>query len=560
MHGFLRAVWQRVRYERWISSYEIHTESDLARLGREIGSLAKQPLISVVVPVFNTPAAYLTEMIESVRRQIYPHWELCLADDASDAPHVDTILRDYLRVDARIKLISRPVNGHISAASNSALALATGDYVALLDHDDVLPAHALAMVVKYLNLHPKTRLLYSDEDKISASGQRHSPFFKPDWDPELILQTNFFCHFGIYEAALVRELGGFREGSEGSQDHDLVLRCSRKVAGDAIVHIPHVLYHWREAEQSTALGLVNKPYALAAGVAAVKAHLLALGRDAHVHAPLSEAPRILVEDVLPPTAPAILIVVDAFDSHGLEASLEALLQRTAYPDFRLIVIAREQQPIRHVDVDIIAAASRPEAMAAANAAIAESSAEYVCLLDAQTLVDAPDWLTRLARLAAISDVGLAGARLCAKDGRVIAAGLVRVSAVEAVLAKPGRKRQGPGYFGLNQLTRQVSLLPGAGLVARRAVLIEAGGLPDEADWIQRGVVLSERVSALGLRNMLVGASTLIRAEKLRRATSVKRSARSAGPDRDRFYNPNLALGPNGATFRMGFPPRIESSE
>ncbi|WP_069866862.1 glycosyltransferase family 2 protein [Pseudomonas citronellolis] len=224
-----------------------------------VAGFARRPLISIVVPTYNSDIALLHEMIESVRAQIYPQWELCIADDASTIEAVRTTLADYASRDARIKVVLRDRNGHIAEASNSALACASGEYVALLDHDDILPEHALYMVVKAINEHPGARLFYSDEDKLTPDGRRIAPYFKSDWNPELFLTQNLFSHLGVYETALVREVGGFRKGFEGSQDHDLALRCIEKAGHSAVHHIPHILYHWRVVPGSTAASAQKSP-------------------------------------------------------------------------------------------------------------------------------------------------------------------------------------------------------------------------------------------------------------------------------------------------------------
>src|SRR4029079_13505447 len=229
----------------------------------------KKPLISVLMPVYNTNPQWLVEAIESVQRQLYPYWELCIADDASTDPHIRSMLDRYASADSRIKVTLRPTNGHISAASNTALKAATGEYVALMDHDDVLAEHALFWVAEVIANNPNAEFIYSDEDKVDTKGNRSTPYFKCDWNPELFLSHNMICHLGVYRTAMVRELGGFREGFEGAQDYDLALRSIERIAPKQIIHIPRVLYHWRMHQGSTAAGLAAKPYAFEAGRKAI---------------------------------------------------------------------------------------------------------------------------------------------------------------------------------------------------------------------------------------------------------------------------------------------------
>jgi glycosyltransferase involved in cell wall biosynthesis len=240
------------------------------------------PLISVLMPVYNPPLDFWDEAIESLRAQWYPHWELCMADDASTDPRVRERLQAWAEREPRIRWVTLAKNGHISAASNAALELATGSWVALFDQDDLLPPQALWRVVAAITAHPDAGLLYSDEDKVDEAGQRFGPYFKPAFDLDLLRGQNMISHLGVYRRSLLQEVGGFRVGYEGSQDHDLALRCIERLKPSQVVHIPRVLYHWRVHQHSTASGQAAKPYALDAGVRAVQDHLQRCGVRARV--------------------------------------------------------------------------------------------------------------------------------------------------------------------------------------------------------------------------------------------------------------------------------------
>ncbi|WP_239651905.1 glycosyltransferase family 2 protein, partial [Neosynechococcus sphagnicola] len=201
--------------------------TDLERMRSTLPAL-RSPIISILMPVYNTPENYLRAAINSVLAQVYPCWELCIADDASTVPHIHQILKDYGEQDPRIKVDFRTENGNISRCSNSALTLATGEFVALLDHDDLLTPDALYEVVLLINQHPEVDFVYSDEDKIDDHYHLSQPYFKADWCPDSILSRMYTCHLGVYRKSLVEEIGGFREGFEGSQDYDLVLRLTEK--------------------------------------------------------------------------------------------------------------------------------------------------------------------------------------------------------------------------------------------------------------------------------------------------------------------------------------------
>ncbi len=259
-----------VPYADWVAATEARFAADRERMCREAESLPLHPLISVCMPVYNPPLRFLQEAVASVRRQWYPHWELCVADDASTDPAIAAWLGEVAREDGRIRVVVRERNGHISAASNSALSLATGDFVALLDHDDVLADHALLRVAQAVNAHPDVDVVYSDEDKITPEGVRYGPYFKCAFNGPLLLAQNLISHLGVYRRERILEAGGFREGYEGSQDHDLALRVAALTTSRRIVYLPEVLYHWRAIPGSAALAVAEKNYAPEASRKAVR--------------------------------------------------------------------------------------------------------------------------------------------------------------------------------------------------------------------------------------------------------------------------------------------------
>src|SRR5262249_2942185 len=246
------------------------SENDRARIRRRSSEFPHHPVLSVLFPVFNSPEPCLRRAIGSVRNQLYDRWELCIADDASTQEHVPRVLGEAAAADPRIKVIRRAENGHVSAASNTALSLATGDFVLMLDHDDELAEDAMPILADELAAHPDADLLYTDEDKI-ADGRLTDPFFKPDWNPDLLLSQNYVAHLCAIRRSLVEKVGGFRQGFEGSQDHDLVLRTSAQAR--EIRRAPFVLCHWRAIAGSTARAAAEKSYTQDAGMRAVQEHV-----------------------------------------------------------------------------------------------------------------------------------------------------------------------------------------------------------------------------------------------------------------------------------------------
>ena len=293
-----------------------------------------QPLISVLMPVYNPPIEYLRQAIESVRQQSYPHWQLCIADDASPNPEVRRLLKDYARQDARIAVVFRKTNGNISRASNSALELVKGSHFALLDHDDLLHPDALLLVAAAVDANPQLGMIFSNEDKCTAEGQRYSPYHKIGWDRELLLGQNCVSHLGVFHTGLVRKLGGFRTGYEGSQDYDLALRASRELNDEQILHIPRVLYHWRAIPGSTALANSEKSYAVVAMRKALRSHLEATKLDADI-VPVQGGVFCRVDPKLPETLPSLSVLWIVRPGSSDEAT-NALLEGIQWPDAQFL--------------------------------------------------------------------------------------------------------------------------------------------------------------------------------------------------------------------------------
>jgi glycosyltransferase involved in cell wall biosynthesis len=402
-------------YADWIKLYDTIDDDDREAITAAIGEMTDRPLISVVMPVYNTPERYLRAAIDSVRQQLYPHWELCIADDASTAPHVRSVLEHYRAIDPRIKVYYRNENGHISAASNSALALATGSFVALLDHDDVLPEHALYMVAASLNSDPEVDLIYSDEDKIDANGQRYDAYFKSGWNLDLMLSQNMFSHLGVYRRSLIEKIGGFRQGYEGSQDYDLVLRAQSLITPNRIRHIPHILYHWRAVPGSEALGTGEKPYALNTARQAIACHLAECGITAQVVAGRHPAFH-RVRYALAEPAPRVTIIIPTRDRVDLlRGCIDGLLHRTDYPDVEILIVDNQsKEPATHAYFEQLSDDPRIRILsynapfnfsAINNFAVAQATGSLLCLLNNDIEVITHDWLTEMASHAMRPAIG-----------------------------------------------------------------------------------------------------------------------------------------------------------
>ena len=470
-------------YPVWLAR-RIPSEKDLARLRIEGENLPYQPVISLVVPVYNTPEKYLSLMVDSVMAQTYEKWELCLADDASTDPYVRPFLDRLARRDARVKVAHLSRNQGISGASNAALALATGEFIGLLDHDDVLAPSALFEVIRALCDAPTTDLIYSDEDKIDDSGsERWDPFFKPDWSPDLLLSTNYVCHFGVYRRSLVEAIGGFRSEYDGSQDYDLVLRFTERT--DRIVHVPSVLYSWRTIPGSAARDIAAKPYALDAAPRH-RRRAVRRGVAGRVEPGHSQGQWRVRYDLR--GRPAVTLVIPAGGNMKcLEQCLESVLERTTYTNLRVLVtddsdgtaVADHCRALGKLDSRLIYRRFRLKPFnysAINNAAVSVVDTPYVVLLNDDITVITPDWVEAMLEHAQRPEVGVVGAKLLYPDRSLQHAGVILGPRENCDHAFRHLPEEDGGYFEFPRLIRNWSAVTFACAMMRRSVFDEVGGL------------------------------------------------------------------------------------
>lgn len=471
-------------YQDWIAAYDTLTDHDRALIMAHIERLPQRPLISVVMPVYNADAIQLREAIDSVRAQLYPNWELCIADDASTKAHVRQVLDSY-RADHRIKVVYRKQNGHIAAASNSALAMAEGEFVALMDHDDLLPAHALYEIAVVINDRPDAELIYSDEDRIDAKGLRQMAYFKPDWDPDLLLTHNMVCHLGAYRRSTLRSIGGFRTGYDGSQDYDLVLRFSRVIAPERIYHIPAVLYHWR-INLDTSFSNQSLDKCVQAARRAISEHLDAQGLDAEVGASPVVPSNNRVRYALPAPLPLVSVIIPTRGSAGrLAECVEGVLRRTDYARLELIIVDSKSSEAgtaefpRHLVADerirLVPFTGPLNYSAMFNHAVEHATGEVILLLSNEAEVIDAGWLKEMVSQALRPDVGAVGAKLLYPNGTVQHAGMALGVQGAAFTFGHNVARDDPGYYGLLSAVRTISAVTSACLAVRRKVYLEVAG-------------------------------------------------------------------------------------
>lgn len=518
----------QLSYEEWIENVEAATLPSAVEASLLYEQLAYKPLISVVTPTYNTDEIFLRACIDSVIAQSYPNWELCIADDASSQPHVRQILEDYAARDIRIKAVFREKNGHISHASNSALTLANGDYVALLDHDDALPEHALLFVAQAINAHPDSQVLYSDEDKIKADGQRFDPHFKSDWNPDLFYSQNYVSHLGVYKRALLEKVGGFRPGVEGSQDYDLLLRCLPHVKAQQIIHIPRVLYHWRTVEGSTALSAGEKSYTTIAGIKALTDYFANVNPEVRIHPGL--VPNTYrVHWPIPDPAPLVSLLIPTRDRCNLvEVAVRSILKKSTYTYYEILIldngsvepdtlsffkqIQKEDPRVRVLRYD------HPFNYSAINNfGVRHAKGEIIGLINNDIEVISPEWLSEMVSHAVRPEIGCVGAKLYYNNDTIQHAGVICSLGGVAGHSHKHFPRKHPGYFYRLTLTQTLSAVTAACLLIRRHVYEEVGGLDEEHLKVAfNDVDFCLKVGSAGYRNIWTPHAELYHYESVSR--------------------------------------------
>ena len=393
-------------YIKWIKNNE-PTKKELEE--QRNYTFAIQPKISIVVPVYQTPENFFQELVESLQNQTYSNWELCLADGS---PEPISYMKEYPRKDSRIKYKVIGENKGISGNTNEALTLVTGDFIGLLDHDDLLPAFSLYEVVKAINENPQVEFLYTDEDKLEASHKpRYGVFFKPDFSPYTLNSANYICHFSLFKKELMDRLGGFRSEYDGSQDFDIVARASELTS--QIVHIPKVLYHWRAHRNSTAINSDSKPYAFEVGKKVIKDHIK---RTLDVEA--------TVEDGLTPGSyeikyavkemPRISIIIEAVKMEpGELEKLVKELRKTTYQNIEIVVIKGEKEKSDFEKLGISQVIEgKSNKWIAIKEAVEKATGDYFILIDKHLRnIDKPDWLEQLLGICQDETVGMVGTKI-----------------------------------------------------------------------------------------------------------------------------------------------------
>lgn len=519
----------KVLYRRCVLKFSFDRQEQLYSSSQYKKIIKLQPsnhttLFSIIIPTFKPDLVTFKSMLNAVLTQTYQHWQLIIVDDASNCQALSDFLIT-LNDNPKVNIVTQRKNGHISKASNTGLEFAKGDYLLLLDQDDMLHPDALKCVAYYLEQNPNARVLYSDEDKIDAKGNHHTPHFKPAFNPDLLYSHNYISHLGVYQRELVEKVGGFREGYEGSQDYDLLLRCLEHCKPEEVVHIPYVLYHWRAVPGSTAFAESEKGYAQDAGLRALQDHLDPKG----VSVELGKLPNTYrARWPIPAKAPLVSIIIPTRNGKALvERCVTSLYEKNDYPHFEVLLVDNQSDcskskalfkqlelagKVRLLTFDAPFNYSSINNMAAKHA-----KGDVLLLLNNDVEVINPDWLREMVSHAIRSDIGCVGAKLYYPDGRLQHAGVI--TGLGGVAGHSHKYFPGdhPGYFKRLQIIQNLSAVTGACLAVRKSVFEQVGGLNEQDLAIAfNDVDFCLRVRDAGYRNLWTPYATLIHHESVSR--------------------------------------------
>lgn len=563
-------------YASWLRAYAELNDDHRRQIRSDIDAFQACPLISIVMPVYNPDLRWLDEAIKSVTSQLYPKWELCIADDCSTRKGVREFLEQQTANDPRIKVVLRETNGHISEASNSAIRLATGSWMALLDQDDLLSEDALYYIARTINRFPDCALIYSDEDKIE-DGVRRDPYFKPDWNPDLLRSQNMISHLAVYRLDRIRTLGGFRKGYEGSQDHDLVLRFTEGLKSSEIKHVTRVLYHWRSHNESTAQSGGNKSYASMAGRRALLDHLERTGLSGDITVLPTGMYRVTYK--IPDIAPKVSLIVPTRNGFELISQcVDSILNKTTYPNYEILIVDNNSDDQRTLDyfkrfhgndrVKVIHDNQPFNYSSINNRAVELADGEYVGLINNDIEVISPNWLDEMMGIAIQREVGVVGARLWYPNDTLQHGGVILGIHGVAGHAHKMMPKGAHGYFGRGEVIQTMSAVTAACVVVRKSTFKLVGGL--DADNLKiafNDVDFCLKVREAGFRNVWTPYAELYHYESASRGyeDTPEKMARFRAEVHfmmekwkdhlpvDPAYNPNLAL--NSDNFSLAWPPR-----
>lgn len=470
-------------YQCWLEKKKV-TSRELKAQRKTVFTYA--PKISIVVPLYNTPLAYLKELLDSICGQSYGNWQLCLAD-ASSEDQVESYIKDNYS-DNRIIYRRLAKNSGISENTNAALNIAQGEYIMLSDHDDILERDALFEIVKVLNEEPAADVVYTDEDKVTANGKKYfDPYFKPDFNIDLLRSTNYICHIFVAKRQLIEEVGFFSKEFDGAQDYDMILRCCEKAS--KICHIPKILYHWRAHEQSTAGNQSSKEYAIAAGRKALEGHYRRLGLEAEIeYTGLFIIFRTKFKIKGFPKVSIIILSKDHVED--LNRCVESIEQKSTWRNYEIIIAENNSEKPetfeyyrmiqeKYANIRVIRWKDEFNYSAINNFGAAHAEGDYYILLNNDTEVITPDWIEQMLGYCQRDDVGIVGAKLYYPEGTVQHAGAVIGLGGFAGHVLMNESRDADGYFGRLKTVQDISAVTAACLMIKKECYLQVGGMDEQ---------------------------------------------------------------------------------
>lgn len=556
----------RTSYDVWRRRREM-SDAERIRQRSESKALANPTTFSLIMPVFNPPPDCLEKAIQSVRKQTYPHWQLCITDDKSTDPRIASILKKHAAADKRVSVQFADKNGGIATASNLALDRATGDFICLFDHDDELAEQALYKFDEAIRANPQADFLYSDEDKITPDGTHIDPFFKPDWSPDFFLSCMYTCHLGVYRRSVVERVGRFRPEYDTAQDYDLALRIVGDIQLDAakggpretdkIVHIPDVLYHWRMLPSSTAMSARAKPKAEETARKAVTSYMERIGKPGRVERGSAVGLHRVRYDIQ--GRPKVSIVIPTAGRRSIIRGKEAwyalhcvqsILKHTTYDNYEILVVDNDDlHPQLARELDLLGVIRVPfqepfNLSAKINLGAAKAKGDYLILLNDDTEVQTPDWIEAMLELGQWPEVGAVGAKLLFEDGRLQHAGVTIVGRLPChhFYAAPGDY---PGFWHGNLLIRNYSAVTGACVLVRKKDYQAVGGFDPEFPLNYNDIDMCLKLRRLGKRIVYQPNAILSHFENASKegifSEELERFLARWGNEFacDPYYNPNL---------------------
>lgn len=560
-----------IQYKIWLKKNRI-TESKEKVMIKESKSFFYKPIISVLMPTYNSNQKWLRKAIESVLSQIYPLWELCIVDDGSyNLEQIKKIIDDYTYQDDRIKFKSVKHNYGISVASNEALAIAEGEYVTFLDHDDELSPDALFHFVKLVNDHPEADMIYSDEDKIDLKDRRCYPHFKPDWSPDLFLSCMYTCHMGVYRSPLVREIGGLRKGFEGAQDYDLVLRLVERTK--SIYHIPKILYHWRLVTASTAMNPHAKDYAYESAKKALREALARRNIEGNVIDGIRIGSYRIKRKIK--DAPLVTMIIPTKDNKFLlEKCIDSILEKTEYRNYELVIVNNASQDDDTLDylenlshkgfVKVVNYDKKFNFSAINNFATQFATGKHLLFLNDDVEIISNEWLAAMVEHSQRKEVGAVGAKLLYPNGRIQHAGVILGINYVAGHSHKYIKDDSRDYAYRKDVIQNVSAVTAACLMTRKEIFDSVGGF----DELNLSIAFNDvdfclKIRERGFLMVYTPYAILYHHEsasrgyegsnnpRFKKETKYLRKKWSRILYSDPYYNPNLTLSREDFSLKMG---------